>query len=64
MSQSRENLRADGRKVGQTLFYRILMVEAGGPIRDRKKQRYFKYIYIYIYIYIAECSLCSTLPLP
>ena len=31
MSQSRENLRTDGRMDGQTLFYRTLFPEAGVP---------------------------------
>ena len=31
MSQSRENLRTDGRMDGQTLFYRTLPGEAGVP---------------------------------
>ena len=34
MSQSRENLQTDGRTDGQTLFHRILLAEARGPIRD------------------------------
>ena len=33
ISHSRENLRTDGRTDGQTLFYRILSAEAGGPTR-------------------------------
>ena len=31
MSQSRENLWTDGRMDGQTLFYRILPANIGGP---------------------------------
>ena len=31
MSQFRENLKTDGRMNGQTLFYRTLPAEAGGP---------------------------------
>ena len=31
MSQFRENLKTDGRMDGQTLFYRTLPAEAGGP---------------------------------
>ena len=31
MSQTQENLWADGRMDGQTLFYRTLPIEAGGP---------------------------------
>ena len=31
MSQFRENLQTDGRTDGQTLFYRTLPAEAGGP---------------------------------
>ena len=31
MSQSRENLRTDGRMDEQTLFYRTLPADAGGP---------------------------------
>ena len=34
MSQSPENLRADRRTDGQTLFYRTLSGEAGGPLID------------------------------
>ena len=40
MSQFRENLwtdgRMDGRTDGQTLFYRTLPTEAGGPKKSRK----------------------------
>ena len=31
MSQSRENLRTDGRMDGQALFYRTFSAEVGGP---------------------------------
>ena len=31
MSQSQENLRTDGRKEGETLFYRSIPAEAGDP---------------------------------
>ena len=38
MNQSRENLRRDGRMDGrmdgQTIFYRTLLAETGGPIRN------------------------------
>ena len=37
MSQSRENLRADGRMDGQILFYRTLPAEAGGPTTSLQK---------------------------
>ena len=36
MSQSRENLRTDGRTDGQILFCRTLPAEAGGPKRKRQ----------------------------
>ena len=34
ISQSRENLRTDGRTTGQTIFYRTLPSEAGGPKKE------------------------------
>ena len=34
MSQFRENLQTDGRTDGQTLFYRTLPAEAGGPEKN------------------------------
>ena len=38
MSQSQKNLRTDGRTDGQTLFYRTILAEAGGPKKKRKKK--------------------------
>ena len=34
ISKSRENLRTDGRTAGQTIFYRTLPSEAGGPKKE------------------------------
>ena len=34
ISQSRENLRTDGRTTGQPIFYRTLPSEAGGPKKE------------------------------
>ena len=34
ISQSGENLRADGRMAGQTTFYKTLPSEAGGPKKE------------------------------
>ena len=36
MIQFKENARTDGRKDGQTLFYRALSANAGGPINKRR----------------------------
>ena len=39
MTQSRENLRRDGRTEGQTLFYRTLPAEAGGRKNPRSQSQ-------------------------
>ena len=40
MSESRENLRTDGRTEGQTLFYRTLLAEAGSPTSKQSLEHF------------------------